>query len=614
MKVANRIIGLALLMMAQLAAAQQQPLSIGENTKLDAGAQLTFGYNGAYGDYVQSNHGLNFGFDGTVSGYYYSPSFISFSAHPYYDQSRADSNSQSITGANGVTGTANFFSGSHFPGSVNYNYADNSTGTFGLAGQPNFTTYGKTDGFGISWSALLPNWPTLSVGYSQGGGNSTIYGTDQEANSSSRVFNVHLGYQISGFRLTGFYNHNSLNSEFPEFISGEGAATEESSGHDLGFGAVHSLPEHGSFSFGYNLASETSDYTANQGQNESTSNASSYKYSNEIVIAVFHPTPKLTWNVSQSYADNLAGEVVQNLGSNGAALLGLNFGPGSYSSTLGGGVDYSFTNYLSAEAQATYYSQHYLGQSYSGEFLSGSVSYAKRLWNLFSFSASVIDSSSDLGNNSLGFMGNVNYFHRFGGWSTSGAFSYGQNVQTLLATYTTSSYGYGATVARRLPGGIQWGASFGGGHSGLEQEQGNSTHSETYSTFLSMRRLAVNTFYGQSTGISLLGAGGLVSLTPTPGLTNQIFYSGSSYGGGVSLTPVRRMSISGAFSRGISNTLAATTSHNDTEVYNAQLQYHLRRIGLQAGYLRFTQGISAIGAPATSTSYFVGFTRWFNFF
>lgn len=100
----------------------------------------------------------------------------------------------------------------------------------------------------------------------------------------------------------------------------------------------------------------------------------------------------------------------------------------------------------------------------------------------------------------------------------------------------------------------------------------------------------------------------------TPGLTDFILFNGSSYGGGISVTPIKRMTISGSFSRAISNTLAATNSHNNTEVFNAQMQYHLRRIGLQAGYLRFTQGISAIGAPANTTSYFVGMTRWFDFF
>jgi hypothetical protein len=277
-------------------------------------------------------------------------------------------------------------------------------------------------------------------------------------------------------------------------------------------------------------------------------------------------------------------------------------------------VNYSFTDFLNAGAQATYFSQHYFGQTHSGEFLSGNLNYGGRLWNMFSFSATVLDSSSDLGNNAVGFIGNVNFFRRIGAWSTSASFSYGQNVQTMLFTYTTSSYGYGATLSRRLPGGMQWGATFGGNHSGLEQDPGNSTHAENLSTYLGLRRLTLSGNYGQSNGISLIGAGGLVTVTPIPGLTNQIIYDGSNYGGSISLAPVSRMSISGSFNRSISNTLAATISDNSTEVFTAQMQYHLRRVGLQAGYLRFTQGISAIGAPVTSTSFFVGFTRWFNFF
>jgi hypothetical protein len=93
-----------------------------------------------------------------------------------------------------------------------------------------------------------------------------------------------------------------------------------------------------------------------------------------------------------------------------------------------------------------------------------------------------------------------------------------------------------------------------------------------------------------------------------------ITFSGSSYGGGASVTPMRRLVLSGSFNRAISNTLSQSISRNNTEVFNAQLQYHLRRIGLQAGYTRFTQGISAVGAPANTTSYFVGISRWIDFF
>jgi hypothetical protein len=615
MKAWNRIIALAVLVMAHLAVAQQQQhLSLGDKTKLNAGGLFTFGYQGDYGDAIPSSHGLDLGFDGKFSGYYYNPNFLSFTANPYYDQSRADSDYQSLTGSKGVNATANLFAGSHFPGSVTYSYANNSTGTLGLSGQPNFTTVGKSQGFGINWSALLPNMPTLSVGYSQGSGHSTLYGTDQEDNSSTRLFNVHSNYQISGFRLNGFFNRNSLDSDFPAFLAGNQAATLSSSAHDFGFGAQHALPEHGSFYVTYNRASATSDYLTSGGQNESTSSNSSYTDSTETANASFHPTTKLTFNANQNYTDNLTGYVAQSLGSNGAPVPGLDLGSGSYSSTIGGGATYNFTNFLSTSVLATYYDQHYFGKSYTGEYLSGTVNYGKRLFDMFTFSASVIDSSNGQGSNAVGFIGNVNFFHRFGGWQTTGQFSYAQNVQTLLVTYTTSYYSYNANLRRRLPSGIMWIAAFNGNHSGLTQDQGANARSESYSTSLSTRRLQVNGFFTQSNGVSLLGAGGVISPTSTPGLTDLILFSGSSYGGGFAVSPVRRLSVSGNFSRAISNTIASLTSHNNTEIYNAQLQYHLRKIGLLAGYTRFTQGISAVGAPATTSSYFVGMTRWFDFF
>src|SRR6516164_4852794 len=211
-----RLLGLRLLMLAQFVCAQVQ---IGDNTHLNAGGLFTVGYAGDYGDQIQSSHGLQFGASGNLSGYYHNPNFLNFNATPYYNQSTADSNFQSLTDASGVAATANFFTGSHFPGSVTYHYDYNATGNFGLPTTPNFTTQGNGSGFGINWSALLPNLPTLSVGYQQGGGGGTLYGTDQETSSHQRLFNVHSSYHWEGFNFNGFYDHTSLNSEIPAFLT-----------------------------------------------------------------------------------------------------------------------------------------------------------------------------------------------------------------------------------------------------------------------------------------------------------------------------------------------------------------------------------------------------------
>ena len=616
MKAANRIIGLAVLVMARLVYAQQPQsqtpeLSIGENTKLSAGALVTFGYAGGYGDAISSDHGLTFGVDGKLSGYYYNPNFISFTASPYYNQSRDNSSYQSLTGASGVNSTANFFTGSHFPGSVSYRYDRNSSGTFGLTGQPNFTTIGKGQGFGINWSALLPNLPTLSVGYSQGDGSGTIYGTSEETNSSTKLFNVRSGYQIAGFRLNAFYDHNSLNSKFPEFLAGQSESVQDSTGNDVGFGAQHALPVHGQFYANFDRSSADSNYFSSTGQSSNTSS-----YTDDIVNtgASFHPTQKLSLNVTENYTSNLNGFLAQSLSPTGTAEPGINLGSGAHSSTLGGGATYQFTNFLSASSQATYYDQEYFGTSYTGTYLSGTVNYGKRVLDMFTFSGSVVDSSNGQGTNALGFIANVNFFHRIKGWQISGVFSYAQNVQSILVTYTSSYYSYSGNIHRRLPTGLQWTVAFNGNHSGLTNYEGTSSHGEGYSTSFGWRKYNLTGNYTSGTGVSVLGAGGLVPVAGTPGVVDVLTFSGSSYGGGISVTPMRRLVIAGSFSRAISNTIGETISHNNTEIYNAQLQYHLRRIGLQAGYTRFTQGISAVGAPENTTSYFVGISRWFDFF
>ena len=219
-RIASGIMGLLLLLTISPASAQ---LQVGDDLKMKVGGLFTAGYQGVYGDssQIESSHGLDFGLNGNINGSYYNPNFLSFNIVPYFNQSQANSSFQSITGASGVSATANLFNGSHFPGSITYRNDYNSTGTFGLVGQPNFTTHGHGDGFGIAWSALLPNLPTLSVGYSQGSGSGEVYGTSQETGTDTKLFNVRSTYAIEGFHLNGFFDHNTLDAKYPAFLAGE---------------------------------------------------------------------------------------------------------------------------------------------------------------------------------------------------------------------------------------------------------------------------------------------------------------------------------------------------------------------------------------------------------
>jgi len=604
--------GWLLVLGTALTAAAQ--LKIGDDLQLTGGGVVNVSYNGAYGNEVPSTHGLQAGFDGSVSGYYYSPNFLNFDIAPYYNQSHANSTYQSLTNTSGVTATANFFGGSHFPGSVNYNYAYNSSGTVGLPGVPNFTEVGTGQGFGINWSALFPGWPTLSAGYAQGSGSGNLYGSDQTTRTSNHTLNLQSSYVWKGFNLNAFYLHQVQNSNYPVFLGGQEANTD-THGDSLGFSASHSLPWNGQFYANYDRSSYTSNY---EGGGTTQNNTSDYTTDYENAGATFHPLRKLTLFGTESYVSNLSGYLTQNIINNGTLLPPINLGSASNSFTLGGGASYQVTQYMATTVQATHYSQHYFGNTFTGTYVSGTLNYNRQLWNTFTFSAGVVDFANGQGNNAVGLIGTVNAFRNIGRWELSGAFSYAQNTQTALISYTTSSYSYNANLHHRFMNRYQWTVALNGSHSGLSQQPGTANHSESFGTTLSYKWISGSATYSNSAGQSLLGYGGLVPLPPLPGQPNNdvVAFSGSTYGVGLALTPLRRLTISGNFTRSLSDTLAnSIASHNNTEQYYAQLQYRLRKIQILSGYTRLTQGFTASGVlPGTQTTYYAGISRWFNFF
>jgi len=606
--------GWLLVLGAGLSATAQ--VKLGEDVEMTGNGIASVGYQGSYGNQVKSEHGLQFGFDGDFSGFYYDPNFLNFNIIPYYNRSSSSSSYQSITDSSGVTAIANFFTGSHFPGSVNYNYAYNSAGTLGLAGAPNFTAVGTGQGFGISWSALFPGWPTLSASYAQGSGSGNLYGTNETTQSSNHNLSVTSSYLWRGFNLNALYYHLAQHWNIPLFLTGEEQeATSDGHGDSFGFGASHSLPWNGQFYSNYNRSSFNTDY---QNGGTSPNNSSSYTTDNETAGLSFHPTRKLVLFGSETYISNLSGYLTQGLANNGVLPPPVFLGSNSNSFTGGGGASYQFTPYLGATAQANYFHQNYFGEAHDAVYATGTVNYSRPLLNTFTLSAGLVDSGNGQGDNALGFLGTINAFRRLGTWELTGGFSYSQNVQSALVTYTTSSFYYNANLHRRFRNHFQWTVAFTGSHSGYTNQPGTVNHAENYGTTLVYKWISGSAIYSNASGSALYGYGGLVPLPPVPGAPNGnlVLFSGESYGGNVAITPIRRMTISGTFTRSFSDTLTnAVPSRNNMEQYYARLQYRLRRIELQAGYTRFSQAFSASGSPpATLTSYYAGISRWFNFF
>jgi hypothetical protein len=613
----NRILaGLAFLLLFTLAPLSLAQVQVGDDLRMNLSGMLTGGYEASYGNQLPSTHGIDYGGNATLSGSYYNPNFLSFTVAPYYDQSKANSNFQSLTNSSGVNATANFFTGSHFPGFASYNYSRNSTGTYGLIGSPNFTTVGSGQGFGIGWSALLPDWPTFSVSYTQGSGSGNVFGTNEQSSSSTKILTLRSSYQLAGWRLNALYTHLNIRSAIPSFLSGlQGNNFSDSSGNNYGINGTHNLPWHGSIALTFNHSTYSADFGSTLAQ---STGANDYTTNTETANAIFRPTARLSLYANETYTGNLNGYLYQNIVNSGSGVPLIQLDTNSSSTTLSTGANYTFTKNLYGQAQITYFDQSYFGQNFQGSYLSGTVGYGKRILNTFTVSGTVIESSNKFSDNSLGFVGNLNGFRHVGLWEVSGAFSYAQNVQTILVTYSTSYYNYSARLGRRLGRGMQWTGAFNGNHSGFTQQPGALSKSNGFTTSLALRRIDLNANYIKASGQSILTSTGIQPLPPTPGLplAGIVVYNGESYGGGITITPIPRLYISGNYSHATSDTLSGTTfSNNRTEIFYAQLQYRLRKISVLAGYTKFSQGISAAGTPPGSQySYFVGVTRWFNFF
>ncbi len=604
-----------LVVMVQSAKAQ---VKVGDDLSMRMNGTLTGGYAASYGDLIPSSHSVNFGADAQLSGDYYNPNFLRFDITPYYNRSTSDSTFQSLTDATGLNADVNLFNGSRTPGYVSFNYARNSTGAFGLLGSPNFTTIGTGYGFGLGWSLLLPDKPTFSISYSQGSGGGNIFGTNEESHSSTKTLNLRSSYHLAGWNLNAAYQHLNFDSKIPTFLTGEPNTNTNfstSSGNAVGVNGTHALPWNGSLALAYTRSSFSGDFDSSLASYKSTTD---YSTDMESAIVSFHPTTKLGLFASQNYTDNLNGFLYQNILNNGGGLPITQQNSSANSFTTNAGISYNILQNLYTQGQITYFRQSYFGNSYDGSYLSATLGYNKRLLQTFTMSASVVESTNQFTNNALGFIANLNGFHAFGDWQLAGSFNYAQNVQTLLVTYTTSYYNYNANLHRRLGRGKQITFAYNGSRSGLNQNAGSYTYSNSGSASLALRRITFGANYTQSRGLSILTSQGIQPIPPTPGLPllGQIVYNGESYGGSVGVTPLSRLNISASYSHAVSDTTANTIfSKNRTEIFYTQLQYRLRRINVFAGYTRFSQGISAAGTPPGETySYFIGVSRWLSFF
>jgi len=579
----------------------------------DLTGTLSGGYTADYGNLVASDHGITAGGTASLTGSYYSPGFFSFNLEPFYNQSRTNSDFQSITDASGVNASASIFGGSNFPGSVSFSDILNAQGNFGIPGVANYTSHGDSRVFSIGWGEHVPNVPSLSVNFQEGQNNYSIYGTDANSTSDFHSFVVNSNYQLAGFNFNGSYHYSTTHALLPEIFAGEAPTTSDSDTSSFSFGLGHALPFHGSFSAG--ATRSDLNYSSSEGRYDGTL---------DTVYAgmTFNPVERLTFGANAQYLDNLTGELYQSIAAAGG-FIGQNIpAETSHGLELTGFASYSIPGlHLTLNGTDQRQEQHFAGANFESDALTGTATYSNVLrGGMFNATLGVVRSSvSSYGGAQVGLLGSVNYTREVGRWTYSGLANYSQDQQTLLASYLTNSLGFSGNVSRKFSRRIIWTGTASDTKTGLVQNPSSTSSSQSYSSSLFVKWISGTAAYSRATGNAILTGSGLVA-TPVPlpviAPAAVVLYGGHAYSFGLGATPVRGLSASLSYSQALSNTQSTSlNSNNNTSQVTATIIYRVRKTFFQAGYARLVQGFSGSGTPPSMLgSFYIGINRWFSFF
>jgi hypothetical protein len=589
------------------AVAANAQLVIGDNLNMKMDGNLGFGYSGSFGNSdFQSNHGHGFMANGTMTGFYYHPNFISFEFRPYYDRAQTNSDSQTITRGTGVGASMSFFGGSRFPGSISYG-KDFSTGSeFRFAGVPSVLGDSSGRNFSVMWSALVPKLPQVRASYFSSASESSVVGIENDSKNSSANFSVYSDYTLAGFDLRA--NFTNIRSSFtaPSFLT---ADVLESSGTSTSYGltAQHKLPLSGNLGLGWNH----SDYSSDVGSDFGTTS-----YSAGAGITPWRP---LSVYSNVNYTTNLAAAFSQSV-INGVATPGLISDNTSNSLLFSTGATWSIGRGFTVNGHFNQRLQNFAGREYSDSQYGGTLTYnfATRLFGLLYFGVGAIDTADKNGNNGAGLIANVGMSKKFGKWDTSADFNYAQNVQTMVSIATTSSFNYGGTVRRKVTQDLRFSAGFRSSQTGMVQQEGSGNIARNFNGSVSYKRHSLSGNYAQSNGTAIFNVYGGLTATPVGSLITQDFllFNARSYGITASTLLYRRVALLGGYAKFNSDTTSSTANRlNNGDRYTLRTEYKLRKFAIIGGFTRSQQDVSTIpGGPRVVNSYYLSLSRWFNIF
>lgn len=601
-----------ILLLALPCAAQ---VEIGD-TAMNLSGDIGFNYSGTINQ-GSSTHNLGLSGDASLTGSYYNPNFLNFAVRPYYNRSQSNSVFGAVTDTSGVTSSVNLFSGSHFPGSLSYSRMTNSTGEYGVQGSGiGLATNGNSQGFAISWSALLPDLPTLTASYAISDGSDSIYGTHQESKQTQRDLILLSTYKVAGYRLSGEFSHRNIDGTFSEVLEGvDTPVKSDSATNNFQVNASHPFPMQGSYSVAFSRTSYDSSF--HDGSSGTSSGASDTLNGN----LNFRPTTKLSVGSSASYSDSLLGSIPEPVLNGGTEKFR---DLGSFRSfQMEADANYQLLHNLFIKGSINHIEERFLDQSFSATQYGGSAYYFVNhdLLKGLSFNITAFDTATKQGNVGMGFAGNINFNRKVHAWDVDANFSYSQNVQTLVVVDTTSSYGWVTNVRRHVGTSSYFTAGYSASRSGFNTASDSTSSAMRVSSGFSYRRYSMNTFYSKSHGTAAFTPTGLVALPenlPPSSLPlgSALVFDSKAYGINGSASPIRHLNVSAGYAQSKGDTIDPLTSvFTKNNLLNGVLQYKLRKIYVNGGYTHLRQSVGTPGtAPVTVTTYYIGISRWFNFF
>ncbi len=591
---------------------------------MNLSGNASFGYQSLLGE-VDSNS-FQFGGLADLTGYYHHPKFLAFKLSPYYNQSRVNSNFNSLFSGKGITGSANLFGGSHTPVDIGFEKNWNNEGQFSLPGSPGLETHGSSQGFSIGAGAFYEGLPTLQASYNRNSNSYDILGTHTNGSGSGQVFSLSSSYLLKGFTLSGSYANSRINQNLPLITDFSERLEEITHQSSTQFTVGRRLWDSADWGANFNHTTFQTDYTGTP-TDQTYNSVSSY--------VSLRPLSKLSLSLGMNYTTNYSALLLSSVlsqnsttslsaGSTANPLQATGVATTNVSSDYldyGARASYVITNDMTADGSIDRRSQSFFGQALDSDTASGGLGYSHHLFggqfaSHYGISWFTVSSQNQSG---VGHTASISYAHDALGWTNSVDAQYSNSVQTALINYNQSGYAFGVNTARSLQ--KRWRLTLGArlGKSNVDGFGNSESRLRSFNASMATNKFSFTGTYSKTSGNALQLGNGLTP-TPIPGqvlLPNLlVLYGGSSYSVGGGFHPNRRLTVTGDFVSARYRTNNTTSiSDNLLRRYDVKCEYRFRQMMLLGGYSHVTQGVGAtFSTPATFDYFYVGVSRHFDIF